>query len=164
MTPERTVRAVHNIPGRLRLRLPPLRESVQPSAAVEGLAGVRRWAWSPRTRGLLVVYDPGSISADAIIEAVRNHVGLPVASLSAPLPGPPAGAALAAAVTGVASELDGRVRYLSGGLLGLGGLFPLALALWAVRELAIGRAAPLVWSSALWYAHGLFRDYNTPSS
>ena len=27
-----------------------------------------------------------------------------------------------------------------------------------------GRAAPLSWSSALWYAHGLFRDYNLPAA
>jgi hypothetical protein len=24
--------------------------------------------------------------------------------------------------------------------------------------------APLAWSTALWYAHGLFRDYSLPAS
>jgi hypothetical protein len=40
---------------------------------------------------------------------------------------------------------------------------PLALTIWAGREILRGHAAPLAWSSALWYAHGLFRDYSVPS-
>ena len=38
-----------------------------------------------------------------------------------------------------------------------------SLTLWAARELLRGRTAPLAWSSALWYAHGLFRDYALPT-
>jgi hypothetical protein len=67
-------------------------------------------------------------------------------------------------VIGTASDLDRGVRLTTRGLLGLGGLVPVALALWAVAEIARGRMAPLAWSTALWYAHGLFRDYNAPSS
>jgi hypothetical protein len=48
----------------------------------------------------------------------------------------------------------------SGGLLTLGALIPLALTAWAAREVLRGRTGPLAWSTALWYAHGLFRDYN----
>jgi len=51
---------------------------------------------------------------------------------------------------------------VSGGALTLGMLVPAVLTLWAARELLRGRAAPLAWSSALWYAHGLFRDYAFP--
>ena len=45
------------------------------------------------------------------------------------------------------------------GAVGLGGLVPSALILWAVAEVVRGRVRPLAWSSALWYAYGLFRDY-----
>ena len=51
-----------------------------------------------------------------------------------------------------------------GDAVGLGSLVPVALTVWAARELLLGRAGPLAWSTALWYAHGLFRDYNTPAS
>ena len=68
-------------------------------------------------------------------------------------------ATFAAGVTETFAELDRRVQRTTRGLLGLGVLAPLALAGWAVREIALGRATPLRWSSAVWYAHGLFRDY-----
>jgi hypothetical protein len=48
--------------------------------------------------------------------------------------------------------------------MGLGGLLPLALGGWAVAELVRGRTGPLAWSTALWYAHGLYRDYSIPPS
>ncbi len=60
--------------------------------------------------------------------------------------------------------MDRRVRRATRDMIGLGGVVPAALAIWAVRELMLGRTAPLAWSTALWYAHGLFRDYNTPPS
>jgi len=34
------------------------------------------------------------------------------------------------------------------------------LVLWAGRQLLRGPITPLAWTSALWYAHGLFRDYH----
>jgi hypothetical protein len=73
--------------------------------------------------------------------------------------GPEPGGVLAAVFTEGFGVLDERVRFVTRGLLGLGTLLPVALSVWAARELVRGRAAPLAWSSALWYAHGLFRDY-----
>jgi hypothetical protein len=61
------------------------------------------------------------------------------------------------------NELNEEIRRRTRGTLTLGALLPVALGAWAVLELVRGRAAPLAWSSALWYAHGLFRDYNTPA-
>ena len=71
---------------------------------------------------------------------------------------------LGTAVAGAAGEIDRRLRAATRDAVGLGSLVPVALTVWAARELLLGRAAPLAWSSALWYAHGLFRDYNTPAS
>ena len=73
------------------------------------------------------------------------------------------GAALAAGLSEAARELDDRVQRATRGTVGLAGLLPLALAGWAVAELVRGRTGPLAWSSALWYAHGLYRDYSVPT-
>src|SRR5438309_629317 len=69
------------------------------------------------------------------------------------------GHALAHGVRDAARDLDHRVRRVTRGVVGLGGLVPSALILWAVAEVVRGRVRPLAWSSALWYAYGLFRDY-----
>jgi hypothetical protein len=81
---------------------------------------------------------------------------------AAPVVGSEAGAMLSRGVREMFGEIDERVRHASRGLVGLGGLLPVALTAWAIAELARGRAAPLAWSSALWYAHGLYRDYQEP--
>src|SRR5262249_4775158 len=149
------------IPGRLRLRVP--------SDAGESFAdtlraapGVRSVVWSPRTRGLLVLFDPDSTSAPAILEVLGERAGFDDAPAQRGEGQPHEAPAVTAAVVGTVSEIDRRVRRSTAGALGLGTLVPAALALWAAGEIARGRVVPLSWSSALWYAHGLFRDYNSP--
>ena len=159
------IRVVHDIPGRLRIRLPASADGAGAAERVRGLAGVEHCAWSPRTEGLLTVYGP-PVSADTIIQAVRDATGLD-ADADAATPSnavPDARPSLGTAVAGAAGELDRRLRAVTRDAVGLGSLVPVALTVWAARELLLGRAAPLAWSSALWYAHGLFRDYNTPAS
>src|SRR5213594_1646005 len=52
-----TLQVVHRIPGRLRVRVPPGVRAADLSDAVAALSGVTSVTWSPRTRGLLVLYD-----------------------------------------------------------------------------------------------------------
>jgi hypothetical protein len=153
------IQVVHDIPGRLRLRLPR-------SAATEGLQdavatepGVTRCSWSRRTHSMLVLYEPESATPAALVDAVARRTGLgrSVALDTIGRSGEQTGA-----VREVFTELDRRVRGVTRGRAGLGSLVPAALTIWAVAEIMRGRAAPLAWSSALWYAHGLFRDYNLP--
>jgi hypothetical protein len=158
---------VHDIPGRLRLRLPPGAATEGLHGAVTAVPGVRACAWSPRTRSLLVVYDPEQTDREAIAEAVAHAGGLNVALAPDTRPAMPAadsGGPLALGVRRLFGEVDQRVQRASRGLVGLGGLFPVALTAWALTEVVRGRAAPLAWSSALWYAHGLFRDYQVPAT
>jgi hypothetical protein len=68
---------------------------------------------------------------------------------------------VAAAVQNGVAELSARIRHATHGLTGLGGLLSVAMSTWAVTQIVRGRANPLNWSSALWYSHGLFRDYGT---
>jgi hypothetical protein len=164
-----TLRVVHAIPGRLRFRGPAWAVNEELAEAMRGLAGVRSCSWSARTRGMLVTFDPETITAEAIIQAATRHTGIDqtLAVESAherPLGGLAAQATFAAGVAQTLVELDRRVKHTTRGLVGLGALVPLGLTVWAVREIALGRTAPLAWSTALWYAHGLFRDYNSPSA
>jgi hypothetical protein len=141
---------------------------VPPAARVDGLVdavlalpGVRAASWSPRTRGLLVLHDNADTAA--ILDTIARHAGVArVAdgSASAPNGAPPT---LAAAATSLFGEVNARVSGATRGLVTLGSLVPLALTVWAGREILRGRTGPLAWSTALWYAHGLFRDYNVPS-
>jgi Heavy metal associated domain 2 len=156
------LRVAHDVPGRLRLRLPV-------GVSVEGLIdavgaqpGVQACTWSPRTRSLLVVYQPASATTADILETVAHHTSLAVAfNGESPQASKPAEAeeALARGVRDAARDLDHRVRRVTRGVVGLGGLVPTLLVFWAVGEVVRGRVRPLAWTSALWYAYGLFRDY-----
>jgi heavy-metal-associated domain-containing protein len=157
-----TLEVVHHIPGRLRVRVPPAVRATDLSDAAAALPGVTSVSWSPRTRGLLVLYDRERADESAIVSALAQHAQVEVTRPTHP------GAngqrpTLAATVASLFGEVNTRVARTTGGALGLGVLVPAVLTLWAARELLRGRAAPLAWSSALWYAHGLFRDYALPS-
>jgi hypothetical protein len=156
---------VHDIPGRLRLRFP---AGVSADGAREALGaepGVQTCVWSPRTRSLLVLYDRDRTSGSTIVEAVARFTGLgaamPTARGTATIEAEPGGT-LALGVREMFGDFDERLQRTTRGLIGLRGVLPAALAGWALTELIRGRAAPLAWSSALWYAHGLFRDYQLP--
>jgi hypothetical protein len=162
-----SLRIVHSLPGRLRFRGPARAGSEALAEAIGGLAGVRSCMWSPRTRSILVLFEPEAIAAEAITHAVALHAGIDENLVVDLAQAQPIGvrhgrATFASGVAETFGELDRRVRRSTRGLMGLGALMPLTLTVWAAREIALGRAAPLAWSTALWYAHGLFRDYNTP--
>jgi hypothetical protein len=99
----------------------------------------------------------------AILDTIARHAGVERPAEPAADGANGARPTLAAATTAVVGEINARVTRATGGMLTLGALVPLALTLWAGREILRGRTAPLAWSTALWYAHGLFRDYNVPS-
>jgi hypothetical protein len=152
---------VHRIPGRLRVRLPSDAHTDGLGDVVGALPGVTSAVWSPVTRGLLVRYDAQRADEQAIIDAIAEQAQVDVAP-----PAQPESNGVRPTVTGAVislfGDVDARVTRVSGGALTLGMLVPAVLTLWAARELLRGRAAPLAWSSALWYAHGLFRDYAFP--
>ena len=163
---------VHSIAGRLRLRLTGAVDSTAVVSAVEALAGIVSVVWSARTRSLLVHYHPDAVDADTIVETVAVHAGVDLRanapeSADAPPAAVPPQATMSPVVTAIQQtmrEFDVAVRRRTAGLLDVGILFPLALGAWAALELLRGRVGPLAWSSALWYAHGLFRDYSLPDT
>ena len=164
------LQVVHNIPGRLRLRLPVGAETEGVPEAVDAKAGVTGCTWSPRTRSLLVRYEPERVSAAEIAASVAQHAGLvaPPDTLKlqdiVTVPAE-AGTSLATGVRAAVGELDQRVQRTTRGVVGLAGLAVVSLTAWALGEIVRGRGRPIAWSTALWYAHGLFRDYTSaPSS
>src|SRR5262245_29101298 len=162
--PRDIVRVVHDIPGRQRLRLPVHARTTGLADDIRELAGVSSCTWSPETRGLLVLYRPDIVTSSALTQAVIQHARLGEGTIvEAPpalrLPTSEGQSIVAGAAADVFGELDRRVHGWTRGLIGLAGLVPLVLTVWAVRELVLGRTSALSWSSALWYAHGLFRDY-----
>ena len=157
-----TLEVVHRIPGRLRVRVPPGANGAQLRDTVAALPGVSSATWSPLTRGLLVLYDPERADETTIVATIARHAEVDVL---VPTEHVTNGArpTLVATTTSLVSAIDTRITVATGGAVGLAVLVPAALTLWAARELLRGRTAPLAWSSALWYAHGLFRDYALPT-
>jgi len=159
-----SVQIVHRIPGRVRLRLSQAADPREVVTAFEGQPGLLSWRWSQRTRSLLVLYDAQATSAEAMLEIVVSRLGdVDAGPGPPPSPSPAGPPALAVAVSQGMAELDAALARATGGLVDVRLLFPLGLFAWAAVELSRGAVARLAWSSALWYAHGLFRDYNLPN-
>ena len=163
------LRVVHATSGRLRMRGPARVLNEQLADSVRNLAGVKACRYSPQARSLLVLFEPPTITARSIVEAAARHAGIDDGEVVGLAHEPDGRAfdgnghsAFAAGMAEAFGAVDQQVRRATRGMTGLGALLPIALTLWAMREIALGRAAPLAWSSALWYAHGLFRDYNSP--
>lgn len=159
-----TLRILHRIPGRLRLGFPDHADPREVVTALEGQRGFLSWRWNQRTRSLLLLYDAQATSSEALLEIAASRLGgADVEHALPPAPRPPRPPALAVAISQGLAELDTRVASTTRGLVDLRILFPLGLFVWALHELGRGAVGPLAWSSALWYAHGLFRDYNLPN-
>ena len=155
-----TISVVHDIPGRMRLRLPPGASTEGLGEALERLNGVHSTVWSPRTRSLLIRYDGSVVTPADITRAVAEEADLDEpASLGDPRPEDERGA-VAGAVLDVFNDLNERVGRRTRGRLNLGTLVAAGLVLWSARQLLRGPVTSLSWTSALWYAHGLFRDYS----
>ena len=151
------VTVVHALPGRVRLRLPAHADVEGLAQAVAGHEGVTASAWTARTRSLLVRFDPKTTDAAAIAEQVADYAGVdaPTATNDAPFVPP-----LKLAVPALFARANQGLAQATRGTIDLASGVPILLVAWAALELIRGRTAPLAWSSALWYAHGLFRDYN----
>jgi hypothetical protein len=148
----------HSLRGRLRLRLPRDADLDRVTEALRGRPGVTAVTASPLTGGLLVRYDPERADADGLLEVVAGDAALE--RLAPAGPPPPSSGTLGEALSSAAAALDARVKSATPSRVGLATLVPVSFVLWAAGEIVRGRARPLAWTSALWYAHGIFRDYN----
>jgi hypothetical protein len=163
MEPASAAEVMSDLPGRLRVRLSSGVGGPELERRLHNEPGVTDCRWTPRTRSLLVTYRPDHATRAALITAVAPSTE-PMAPSAPPRPRKErrTQSVLASAVAEATSRLDARIADLTGGVLDLRTGVALALALWAVREVLRGNVRPLAWSSAIWYAHGLLRDYALP--
>src|SRR5262245_38321903 len=155
---------VHSIPGRLRVRLPPNARTEAIQESVARLPGVTQCRWSPRTRSLLALYRPDEVGAAVLVDSIAAQADVDSAPpVIAPEPRANGTPPVAAAVVETVGGMNQRLHRATGGRLTLGVLLPLALTPSGTPDPTRGPLRPLPWSTALWYAHGLFRDYNLPS-
>ena len=120
-----TLRVVHALPGRLRLRVPAHVGGDDLVAMIRSLAGIQSCSWSPRTRGVLVLFDEHTISATAIIQEVARHFGFDLHFAQNPPLAQPENevkpqASFAAGVAETLDELDRRLKGSTRGLLEIG--------------------------------------------
>jgi hypothetical protein len=155
----RALSIVHDIPGRLRMRLPPGATTAGLGEALERLNGVQSSVWSPRTRSLLIRYDPSVLTAAEIKRTVAEDADLDLPASSSEPRDEDGRPQIARAVLDVFDGFNERVGRRTRGRLNLGMVFAVGLVLWSMRQLLRGPVTSLSWTSALWYAHGLFRDY-----
>jgi hypothetical protein len=159
----RVLGIVHDIPGRLRLRLPPGAGSAELTDVIDQLPGAQGTLWSPRTRSLLIHYDPDVLNAADITRAVAEHADLTMPDDDAPADQAADGRSpVAAALSDTFSNVNARIAQRTRGRVDLPMLLSIGLLFWAGRQLLRGPVTALSWTSAIWYAHGLFRDYHGP--
>ena len=158
----RAIRIVHDIPGRLRLRLPPGASTVGLQDVIDGLNGALTSVWSPRTRSLLIRYDAEVLTPAEIARAVAEHADLDLPTSSDDSPAEDGRSPVAAAIVDTFNGVNERVARRTRGRLDLSMLVSVGLVLWAGRQILRGPVTSLSWTSALWYAHGIFRDYAAP--
>ena len=167
-----TATIAHQLPGRVRLRLPRAQRGVslmeRVRAALDALAGVRRVVTDTLTGSILIEHDRQGISLHDIATALRGaevvlETGAEAAdavehAVTAP-PAPPV--AVAQTVAETVRGANRQVRTLSAGLFDLRLLAPLALATIGIvqwRRSGTGILPPP--STALWYAFSLFMTFN----
>ena len=146
---------VHNISGRLRVRLPAGTDAAGLVKHMRTHEGVSSCRFDARTRSLLIEYRPGEVALESILNQVRSITGAetdPEESAEIVPPTP-----LSKVVKGALSDLNLRISDRTARQLNVRMIVAASLSAWAVGQIVRGRAKPLEWSTALWYAYELFR-------
>jgi hypothetical protein len=71
---------VHDVPGRLRVKIPLLKGNPSKADEVQrlltGVGGVRNTSFNPLTGSLIVVYDPESLASEKILDLLKEKYQL----------------------------------------------------------------------------------------
>jgi copper chaperone CopZ len=168
MGSENGARIVHRSPGRLRVRVERARHDAEHvQRIVERLSsvpGVTRIETRPDTGSVLVLFEPSRFDEEHLASAAREadlfQLSVEPSEASEPQEAQPRG--------GIGRAFWERANVAmnqrSQGPLDLRTLLPLALAVWALRQILTER--PVVrtpWYTLLWYAWGLYTKFNPPA-
>ena len=171
----RVIQVAHSSPGRLRLRLPWLRDDRTMATALAddlaGRPGVVEVAVRPRTGSVLCRFDERRVSAAKLIAAVRREAGIaPVSRIGASAPpaardARPAGSSVGRAFVDAFRGLDDDVHEATSGRVDLGTLAGLGLLAAGAAEVAMTRQLPAPpWFSLAWWAFRTFTMFEPPSA
>jgi hypothetical protein len=171
MAAPRVLRVVHATPGRVRLRLPWLRERPEEAeplaealAALDASIEVQVRPW---TGSLLCTYEPEQLDEEQILAAVRRHTQVAIV-LRPGEPSPQAdaeyeaallahGSSLTRAVSEGFRDLNRGVLLATGGHLDLGALTGLGFLTLGAAEIAATRKLPAPpWFNLAWWAFRTF--------
>jgi len=165
MALENGARIVHRSPGRLRLRVPALRENRELALRIEerlgDLPGVRELRTSAVTGSVLLLLDEESFDEGRWTQVAEAEglIRLAPEEPEEPAPPGPRGASVWAAW----QQANTTVHRASRGVLDLRTLIPLCLVLWSIRQILLDRPlARTPWYTLLWYAFGIFTRFNPP--
>ncbi|MCP3103246.1 hypothetical protein LZ198_30635 [Myxococcus sp. K15C18031901] len=165
----RFIYVVHVLPGRLRLRLPWLREhGAVANALAEGLLaleGMEEVEVRPFTGSVLCQHDPDVLETDVVVAAVKGFTGIDL--VVRPGEEPPeeetllealvVGSDMARAVSRFAKGIDLEVLRATQGKVGLGVLTSLSfVAAGATKIIATRRIPTPDWFSLAWWAFATF--------
>lgn len=68
---------VHQVPGRLRVKIPSLKSNAEKAEQIKGLLeewnGVQTASVNPVTGSVVVLYDRDALDSEEILEALENH-------------------------------------------------------------------------------------------
>lgn len=160
----RYLQVVHVIPGRTRLRYPPLRREPvaveQVADAIAATPGVREVKVRPYTGSILVHHDP-SVTSDAVVEVARRTLRVErVVALGEepPLdPDVPRLSRIAKLAATAFREIDRDVRRKSGGSFDLGTLATLGFFGAGAVQVAAERELPVPpWWNLAWWGYNTF--------
>jgi len=169
----RVIYLVHESSGRLRLRLPWLRQAPEEVDAladrVAAMEGVEEVRIRPYTGSVLCTFDPHAIRSTAIVEAVELHTGVrtvlrpgehdeveDIALAEAALR---QGTGLARSVAGMFKGLNLSLLRTTGGRVDLGMAAAVTFAGAGVAEVIVTRKLPMPpWFNLGWWA---FRTFMT---
>jgi Heavy metal associated domain 2 len=165
MESENGARIVHRSSGRLRVRVDRVRSDADlVHRIVERLSsvpGVTRIETRADTGSVLVLFEPSVFDEERLAGAAREaelfHLSAERTETIERRGALPPGAIARA----VWERANSAVNQRSQGPLDLRTLFPLALAVWAVRQILTERPlARTPWYTLLWYAWGLYSRFN----
>ena len=169
------ITVVHAIPGRVRLKIPQLRDNPELARDIQqrvsGHQGIRRIEANPLTGSLLVLYDPSELTSLESLLALSEtltplfpdlDIGQIEAWMAASTNGTGAPSSLMESISTTLGALYSAVGKVTGNL-DLKLLLPGALFVLGIRGLLIAEKVPVpAWYDLLWFSFGTFMMLNRP--
>jgi hypothetical protein len=169
------IKIVHAIPGRIRLRIPQIREDPEYGDGVRerllALPGIRTVAVSPPSASVVVTYDDAT-SLPALVPGVSEVLqavvlpGTERREIESMLRGSPNGStpsskSLADQIVGFFGTVDAGVGQVTAGSVDLRILLPLSLFALGLGRLITQSSTPVpTWFDFIWFSFGTFMALN----